>query len=202
MVHDIREEGRRLPQLNRRLWDHFGPVENQKDMEALEQYMADDAIRREFYQRLGMFGRCLHIVLSSEKAVQVIAEEELNRMKEDWKRFSELRRSVRIRYQETVDMREFDAKIQGILDDHVSAEPVETIIEPVNINEEGAVSKVLEEAGISDASKADRIASTTRRCITERMDENPEFHRKFSELLEEAINDYHARRISEKDYLN
>ena len=61
---------------------------------------------------------------------------------------------------------------------------------------------IVEETGISDASKADRIANATRRAITEKLDEEPTFYRRFSELLEETIRDYRARRISERDYLN
>ena len=37
---------------------------------------------------------------------------------------------------------------------------------------------------VSEASMADRIASATRRTITEKMDEDPTFYRSFSELLE------------------
>ncbi|KGJ12999.1 hypothetical protein [Paracoccus sanguinis] len=49
-------------------------------------------------------------------------------MKKDWKQFSELRRSVQLRYQETVDVKEFEPKIQKLLDDHLVAMPAETII--------------------------------------------------------------------------
>ena len=122
-------------------------------------------------------------------------------MKRDWKQFSELRRSVQLRYQETVDVKEFEPKIQKLLDDHVVAMPAETIIEMVNINDPDALKAVVEETGVSEASRADRIASATRRTITEKMDEDPTFYRSFSELLEETIRDYRAKRISERDYL-
>jgi type I restriction enzyme R subunit len=71
----------------------------------------------------------------------------------------------------------------------------------VNINDPEALKAVVEETGVSEASRADRIASATRRTITEKMDEDPAFYRQFSELLEEAIRDYRARRMSERDYL-
>jgi hypothetical protein len=50
--------------------------------------------------------------------------------------------------------------------------------------------------------KADRIASATKRTITEKMEEDPAFYKKFSVLLEETIRDYREKRISEKEYLN
>ncbi|MEI6417881.1 MAG: type I restriction enzyme endonuclease domain-containing protein, partial [Sphingomonadales bacterium] len=42
----------------------------------------------------------------------------------------------------------------------------------------------------------------TKRTITERMDEDPAFYKRFSELLEETIRAYRERRLSERDYLN
>lgn len=200
-VHDVREQIRKLPQLHDQLWDLFKPVKNKKDMEQFEQFLADDALRQDFYERLKAFSRCLHISMSSDKFFDVFDESKINSMKRDWKQFSELRRSVQLRYQEVVDLKEFEPKIQKLLDDHVVAMPAETIIEMVNINDPGALKAVVEETGVSEASRADRIASATRRAITEKMDEDPTFYQKFSELLEETIRDYRAHRISERDYL-
>ena len=201
-VHDVREEIRKLPQLHDQLWDLFKPVRNKKDMEQFEQHLADEALRQEFYSRLKAFSRCLHISLSSDKLLDVFDETKVDTMKRDWKQFSELKRSVQLRYQETVDVHEFEPKIQKLLDAHVVAMPAETIIEVVNINDPDALMAVVEETGVSEASKADRIASATRRAITERMDEDPTFYKQFSELLKETIRAYREKRLSERDYLN
>ncbi|KAA8607585.1 restriction endonuclease subunit R [Salipiger aestuarii] len=201
-VHDVREEIRKLPQLHDQLWDLFKPVRNKKDMEQFEQHLADEALRHEFYARLKAFSRCLHISLSSDKLFDVFDEARIDALKRDWKQFSELKRSVQLRYQETVDVREFEPKIQKLLDDHVVAMPAETIIEVVNINDPDALKAVVEETGVSEASKADRIASATRRAITEKMDEDPTFYKQFSELLKETIRAYREKRLSEREYLN
>lgn len=201
-VNDVREEIRKLSQLHDQLWDLFKPVRNRKDMEALEQFLGDEAIRQDFYGRFRAFSRCLHISLSSDKLLDVFDERKIDQLKRDWKRFSELKRSVQLRYQETVDVREFEPKIQKLLDDHVVAMPAETIIEVVNINDPAALRAVVEEAGVSEASKADRIASATRRAISEKMDEDPAFYRQFSEMLQETIRAYRERRLSEREYLS
>lgn len=201
-VHDVRDEIRKLPQLHDQLWDLFKPVRNKKDMEQFEQHLADEALRHEFYARLKAFSRCLHISLSSDKLFDVFDETKVDALKRDWRQFSELKRSVQLRYQETVDVREFEPKIQKLLDDHVVAMPAETIIEVVNINDPEALKAVVEETGVSEASRADRIASATRRAITEKMDEDPTFYKQFSELLEETIRAYREKRLSEREYLN
>jgi type I restriction enzyme R subunit len=201
-VHDVREEIRKLPQVHDQLWDLFKPVKNKKDMEQFEQFLSDEAIRQDFYERLKAFSRCLHICLSSDKLLDVFDDAKIDSMKQDWKQFNELRRAVQLRYQEVVDIKEFESKIQKLLDDHVAAMPATIIIELVNINDPDALKAVVEDEGVSVASKADRIASATRRAITEKMDEDPAFYRQFSELLEETISKYRAKRLSEVEYLN
>jgi type I restriction enzyme R subunit len=198
---DIREEMKRLPQLHEQLWGVFKEVRNKKDMEQFEQLLADEAKRQEFYERLRAFSRCLHICLSSDKLHEVFSDSEVAAFKRDWKQFTELRRSVQIRYQEVVDIKEYEPKVQKLLDDHVIAMPAEVIIKLVNINNPVELRAVIEEKGISTASKADRIASATRRTITEKMDEDPAFYKQFSEMLEETIRAYREQRLSEKDYL-
>lgn len=200
-VHDVREEIRKLPQLHEQLWDLFKPVKNKKDMEQFEQLLADEAIRQDFYERLKAFSRCLHISMSSDKLLDVFDDAKIDAMKRDWKQFTELKRSVQLRFQEVVDLKEFEPKIRKLLDDHVVAMPAETIIQLVNINDADALKAVVDETGVSDGSKADRIASATRRVITEKMEEDPTFYKQFSELLEETIRDYRAKRLSERDYL-
>jgi type I restriction enzyme R subunit len=201
-VHDVREEIQKLPQLHDQLWDLFKAIRNKKDMEEFEQLLGDEAIRQDFYERLRAFGRCLHVSLSSDKLYDVFSPDKIEAMKGDWKQFSELRRSVQLRYQEVVDIKEFEPKIQKLLDDHIVALPAQTIIELVNINDPAALQAVVEEAGISQASKADRIASATRRTITEKMGEDPAFYQRFSEMLAETIRSYRERRLSEREYLN
>ncbi|MGO9545373.1 MAG: type I restriction endonuclease subunit R [Rhodomicrobium sp.] len=199
---DVREEMKKLPQRHEQLWDLFKQVRNKKDMEQFEQLLADEAKRQDFYERLRAFSRCLHISLSSDKLDEVFTDAKVAEFKRDWKQFTELRRSVQIRYQEIVDIKEYEPKVQKLLDDHVIALPAETIINLVNIHDRAALKAVMEETGVTTASKADRIASATRRTITENMEEDPAFYKQFSEMLEETIRDYRERRLSEKEYLS
>ena len=158
-------------------------------------------IRDEFYAALREFSKCLHTALSSEKTYDVFSTKELDAFKADWKRFTNLKRSVQIRYQEVVDIKEYEPKIQKLLDDHIIATPAQIIVTEVNINDPSALEAVIAEQGVTAASKADRIASATKKTITERMEEDPTLYKAFSQMLEEAIREYRSKRISEKDYL-
>lgn len=196
-VHDIRERIRMLPQLWADVWELFKTLPHQ-DMEALEQHLADDAVRQEFYARFAAFAKCLHISLSSDKLPELIDPNKVGRYREDWRRFAGLRRAVQLRYQEVVDLRDYEPKIRRLLDDHVTALPAEVIIAPLDITDSDALRAVVEESDVTAASKADRIAHATQRTISERMDEDPALYRRFSEMLQEALDEYRQRREAER----
>jgi type I restriction enzyme R subunit len=77
---------------------------------------------------------------------------------------------------------------------------VETITPLVDIFNREAFAREVERAG-TPASKADLIASRTAKTIRERMDDDPVFYRRFSDLLEQTIAEWRAQRISDAEYL-
>jgi len=196
----INEYIRQLPHLYDQLWDVFKEVSNKKDIESLEQYLADEILRATFYEQLRVFGRALQAAVSSEKVYDVFNEKVLDQFRRDLRFFSDLKKRVQVRYQEIND-KSVEPRIQKLLDQHISAEPAKLIIEMININDDESLRRVVDEQNISSASKADRIASATKRTITLEMNQDPAFYKRFSELLEQVIADYRVHRLSEKGYL-
>ena len=62
--------------------------------------------------------------------------------------------------------------------------------------------KEAEEKLVSDGAKADFIAHSTKRTITEKMEENPALYEKLSKMLATLIADFIAGRYEEAEYLN
>jgi len=54
---------------------------------------------------------------------------------------------------------------------------------------------------IGERAKADKIVSRTSKYITEKMDEDPAFYKKFSEMLKEAIKEHEEKRVSAAEHL-
>lgn len=200
----INEQVRELPQRHAELWDVFKTVANRQDEEAFEQLLADERIRENFYDRLSAYARTLAISLSCEAFITVTPENRLKGYKADLRRFANLKAAVKLRYAESIDYRDYEPKIQKLLDTHISANEVLKLSEPVNIFDNDAFQQVVEEQGEGKpaAAKADMIAHATRRSITERLDEDPVFYEKFSRLIQHAIDDYRTGRISDLEYLN
>ena len=89
-----------------------------------------------------------------------------------------------------------------LFDTHVTADEFMQIPPPVNIFGRDAFRKEVERVAGSAASNADMIAHQMKRTLTERMDEDPALYKKFSELLQEAIEAFRHQRIEELAYLN
>ena len=202
----VNEEVQMLPQRYSDLWDIFREVKNKHDEEAFEILLADDELREDFYERLSEYRKTFGIALSTENFIMETDEAKLRTYKSDLKRFQHLKTSVKLRYAEAIDYRDYEPKIKKLLDTHIQANEVIQLNEPVDIFDDQNFDAVKQGQGIhsgkSTAAKADTIAHATKKAIHEKMDEDPAFYEKFSKLIQQAIDNFKARRISDLDYLS
>jgi len=197
----------KLPQKYSDLWDVFKTVKHSYDEEAYEILLGDDPVREEFYHRLTDYSKTLAIAFSSDKFLLETSDEIIIRYKKDLRKFQALKAAVKIRYAEAIDYRDYEPKIRKLLDTQILAHEVIQLNEPVNIFDEKTFKQVKEDHGVYDskrttASKADTIAHATRKVVTEKMDEDPAFYERFSKLIQQAIDDFRAKRLSDLDYLD
>jgi len=197
---DVTAEVSKLSQRHSDLWDVFKTVKNRRDQEEYERVLADQLLRTEFYDRLSVYARTLQIALSTVAFLEGTPEDKVRKYKNDLKFFMSLRSSVRRRYAEVVDFKEYEPRIQRLLDLHVGTGEVEQLTPLVNIFDRQAFEQAVEAQG-TPASKADMIAYQTKRTIHERWEEDPAYYRRFSELLEQTIAAYRAQRLSDAEYL-
>jgi len=198
---NISDEIKKLPQKHSDLWDIFKTISNKRDAEAYQQLLKDEAIRVLFYDKLAAFAKGLKLALSSIQFHKEVEEKVINRYKEDLTMFLKLRLAVVERYSDEIDYKQYEGQIQKLIDTHITTEKIETITELVNIFDKDKFQQEVENT-TGKAAKADKIASRTAKHITEKMDEDPAFYKKFSQMLKETIADYEAKRISEAQYLS
>ena len=177
----------------------FISVKNKDDSEEYEVLLADDELRKTFYETLSKFGRHLKLALESERVYNSLSKEEINKYKKDFKFFQELRRSVKIRYSDTIDHKEYEAQMQKLIDNYIAAEDVIRITNPVDIMDKKGFEEELNRLG-SPRAKADAIRTRMTRSISMKWDENPSYYKKFSERIEETLQGYKDKRISEREY--
>lgn len=180
--------------------DIFKNINNRQDMEEYEILLEDKQIRYEFYEKLCIFGSYLGMILSSNRAYYKLGLEKIQEYKKALINYQKLRKTVKIRYSEGIDHKEYDIKMQKLLDTYISAKGMLKIVEPCNITEEEKFNKEHEQMETTRA-KADHIRTRISKTINKKIRENPPYYKKFSKRIEEAIEEYRNRRISEAEYL-
>jgi type I restriction enzyme R subunit len=192
----VREVGQRHSDV----WEVFKTVPNKFDQEAMERYLAVDAERQQFYERLTAFANTLKLALACVEFHEQTEPALIERYRRDLKYFMQLRASVARRYAESVDFKQYQGSIQKLLDMYVGAGEVETLVEPVSILDKDAFA--VEVAAVEDPrAKAEMIANRVRRAIHEHFEEDPVFYKRFSELISDTLADAEAERISQLELL-
>lgn len=178
----------------------FKDIKNKNDLEEYEVLLEDEKIRKDFYNKLCKFGSMLGIILPSDQAYYKVGKEKISELRKALAFYQKLRATVKLRYSETIDHKEYEAKMQKLLDNYVVAKEMMRITEPVDITDAENFDKELEKMG-TDRGKADAIRTRLTRTISEKSKEDPAYYKKFSTRIEETIEAYRNRRITDSEYL-
>ena len=178
----------------------FKDIKNKNDLEEYEVFLENDEIRKEFYNRLCRFGSILGVILPSDQAYYKVGKEKINELRKALAFYQKLRAIVKLRYSETIDHREYEAKMQKLLDNYVVAKEMMRITEPVDITDAEKFDVELNKMD-TDRGKADTIRTRLMRTISEKSKEDPAYYKKFSTRIEETIEEYRNRRITDSEYL-
>lgn len=200
VVVDVMSSVAGLRETYTRLTELFAALKNLRDTEEVEVFLADDKKRENFYNLLCAFGKALNMVLNAEQAYSATPKEELKQYQNTFIFFSKVRRSVKIRYCDAIDNREYEPLMQNLLDTHLSVAGLKQITSPIDILNKDDFERELEELG-SLRAKADAITSKLTRSISEKYQENPTYYDSFSKRIREALDQYKEKVISEAEYL-
>lgn len=193
------EEIKKLPQLHSDLWEIFNGI-NKYDIEAYEQHLKYEDDRDKFYDKLSQYSKVLQLALGNFKFLEETPEKKIVTYKNDLKFFLNLRVSLKSRYAESIDRKEYEAKIQKLIDTYVTTDEIIQVTEPVDIFDTEKFKAEVEKK-VSTRSKADTIAYRISRTISEKWEDDPIFYKKLSELLKEAIAKYSKQIMDEAERL-
>jgi len=201
LYSNVDTEYKKLPALHDRLWGFFSHIENRLDPEPYRQvfmpkYETDEdgvdvdqhqALREDFYEALTEFGMCLKTALSTQSFFEdkAFSEADIRRYKADLKWFADLRKTVRVDAQETVDYSEYEGQIRDLIDRYVTGVDVVPGEEPVLIDP--VDNKPEEWSDEKTKNETDKIKTRTKKTIEQQLGDDPYAKQVFSKLLKEAI---------------
>lgn len=200
VIVDVMSCVARLREAYSHLWDVFTPIKNKKDSEEIEVFLADVDVREKFYNTLCSYGRAFTMVMNSVQAFAAFERQEIEMFRDTLIFFTKIRKSVKIRYADTLDNSEYEPQMRNLLDTYMSVKDVIQIYEPIDIMKIGDFDKVLEKL-TSDRSKADAIVSHITKRITLNHDENPAFYDSFSQRINAALEEFKNKVLSEREFL-
>ncbi len=199
-VTNILEEIRNLPQYHANVWQVFNNVENKADSEAMQLRLEPEDIRQRFYDALRVFTNTLRLALGNARFQDETPPKTIARYKNDLKMFLSLRNAVKQRFGESVDYSAYESQLRNMVNTYIGADEVKQIVAPMDLFSLETLERELE--GIEgDAAKADTIASRMKKTIHEKMQEDPLLYKKLSEIINEAIAEHRAKRLSDAEYL-
>lgn len=188
-----------LPTRHGHVWDVFAGVDR-GDLEALQRHLEPQDRRDAFYEALAAFAKTLQLALSTPSFLDSTPDAQQATYVRDLRFFLNLRTTVKRRYGESVDFGPLEDQLRKLVQEHVGADSVVQLSEPVSLFDLDASDEELRTTE-GDAARADTMASRVRRAVTERMEQDPTFYKRLSELVDEAIAEHRAQRLSDLEYL-
>ncbi len=178
------------------LHDIFKTVKG--DDEAYIQYLEEEPKRKEFYDSLNSFLESFNECMVLQDFVHEFKY--LETYRGELKKFMELRKTASVRYADRVDFGKYKQALIKIMDDNIKAEEAELLTKQIAVTDREAFEKVVEEMG-SDKSKAEAIAAQTQRTITEKLDTDPKFYQKFSDKINDILEEMRKKKLADIEAL-
>jgi len=184
----------KLEKAHQQLWAIFEGKEFERDSSAgWQSVLAEQAVRKVFYEKLSVFSRLLGLAMGSYALYNAIGYDQIQKYKQDLLHFQKLRGAVLLRYNEKVDFSKYEDGIRSLLNNFVLSEPSQIIVEPVSIHDTEGMKKQLEKLD-NKAAKGDAIRTRMIEELETCRYEDPLLYKKFSEQIKETLAEYKTTR--------
>ena len=198
-IRKIEEEVDHLSQYYNDLTALFRSIKNKRDLSLYENELFEKEKREDFYEKFSKFGNSLLNALSSVGFRKKTSSDQIKKYKEELKFFFRLKQHIQKVFAESIDYKDYEPKIENLLNNYVQAKEVKTIVPLTNIYDNKFSSEI--EGVQNSKSKALIILHRTKKYIAENMEKDRVFYEELSILLQNTLNDYKQNRINEIELL-
>lgn len=191
-----------MDKIHDELLNTFKTVSNKDSYEGYIDFLKqDEDMRKKFYADVSTMIKELNVCRSLPDFYEKISSDKLDLLAKDLKRFIEIKKIAQTVMAERVDFSKYEDQIRKILDKYVTAEGVEILSKPINLNDVVEFNRFIEDNknGLSARSKAEAIAAQTQKTISERWEQDPIFYDKFSKQVKAIIE---SLRVAKKEDLD
>lgn len=181
----VKDEGRDLDELQyakSAIADFFTKydIRNLDDIDACVDLLADDEMRNDFLALFRRFSSAMDKALPKPEALKFA---------KDLKQYGFIAQVARNRYRdEKLNLRDVSRKVRDIIDEYLVSHGIDPKIPPTPIFDEKFELKMKQK---SPKAKADELKHAISDYIEKHADEDPELYARFSEKLEQVLQQYH-----------
>ncbi len=198
-LFDKAKEVAKLDTILKELRDHLSSINNMTDDEEIGRYLADENLRKEFYQKFRNYHNVYKLAQGFAKWTYDTTEDQKKHYNSEYKYFVELRTVIKERYPDGINYNDYVEDIKRLVDVNLKAEPPRIIVEQFNIFDKEKFDDDTKEKSLG--ARADIIKSLASAHASAHFDEDPIFYKKLSEVIDEAYAKYKERRSSEAEWL-
>nr|VFJ73208.1 MAG: type I restriction enzyme, R subunit [Candidatus Kentron sp. FW] len=212
----VQEESGKLPRRHVELRELFANAHH--DAQIREMLLRDEALLLAFHKRFTKFKKTLDIALSSHRFITDTPVAQRKIYEDDLRRFRELKKTVPpchistggIDHRDT-DHRDDEPRTNEMLNTYISADKAIQLNPPLFISPFDALNanpflEIGQQSNNSygprtTAAKANAIAEVAQKVIAEREEWDPAFYGQFSKLIQQVIDEFKSKRLSDVEYL-
>jgi len=156
-VVSLAEEKANIEAKHHALWKIFAGInENEQRPNQWYERLADDTVRKQFYETLASFGKWVDFLVTSYELFKAVGKKQAKQYKQDYLFFKKLKDGVTLRYNERILFSDYEDGIRQLLDTYVKADDPKMLIDPLDILNKNKMMEQLSILGSKEA-KADAI---------------------------------------------
>lgn len=195
------DEKNKLASAYENLTSLFVSVKDSKSSDDWQKALADEKVRRDFYNRLKEFANLLNLALSNRDVFVEVGFDLIEKYRSEYLFYKKLKDSVMRRYDDEVDLSKYEQGIKNLIDTFVNATEIVNVVKPVSIGDEKAMKKLLESMD-SNESRADAIKTRIESKLKQIRYEDPLLFEEFSHKIKKTIEQYNETRDADSYYAN
>lgn len=195
------DEKNKLEESNNKLWKMFEELSDSSTSNEWQLSLKEERRRKEFYENLKEYANILNLALTNREIFIVVGIEKLEEYKQDYLFFKKLKNSVIVRYDDQIDISQYEEGIKNLIDTFVNASEVTKIILPVSISDEKSMKKLLNTMDSNEA-RADAIKTRIESELKQVRYDDPILFEEFSTKIKKTLAEYEQNRDADKYYEN
>lgn len=191
------DEKNKLAEAHKWLWEMFSGIATNATANEWQKSLEAEEVRKDFYDRLKTYASLLNLALTSREIFVEVGLDQIEKYRKDYLFFKKLKDSVITRYDDSLDYSKYEDGIRNLINTFVNASDIQTVVAPVSIGDEKAMSKLLEQMDSNEA-RADAIKTRIESKLKQVRYDDPLLFEEFSTKIKKTLAEYDELRDADK----